>query len=414
MEPLDTLIDPDIERKIIGHLFASGRAFKSLFHPAAKANDFTVPDCRAAFVELETHFGSDCPEEDLQARLWQIAQKYAPIGKSAEEPMPSMKVWIQRLNDLSCRRTLLDLAQKAGEKALNPNCDLKALLDHLIEGAKLLSGRWIDPRREPISDGLMRILAEFEQDYETRGKPRGIPSGFHALDALTSGFMPGNLYLIGGVAGGGKTTFALSIAKRALRENRIKVSFSAIRENIQNLLRPLLWQLSGVESKQIREGRLTHKDFDNLIGTAYELTNGKLDLRVNRKRTLMEIRSQATQLSQGQGLKLLIIDDAERLADETVPFDRVCVRLRALARKRRIPVVAFCKLEHAHRDEYEPWKQTGVYSEQLFELAADTVMRLKQNPNGSTELKVIRNVGGSTGSIQLQFNGQSISFSENE
>lgn len=41
----------------------------------------------------------------------------------------------------------------------------------------------------------------------------GIPSGFVKLDAITKGFQPSNLVLVGGVEGMGKTSFAVSLIR---------------------------------------------------------------------------------------------------------------------------------------------------------------------------------------------------------
>ena len=413
MNSLDSLKDPVLERRLIGHLLSRGKKIRDLYNRALKTNDWTVPDCRAAFVELEALLESDCPDEDLPSRLEKIAQRHALTEMEPDEDAFNQTPWIWRLSDLSCRRSLFNMTQKAGEKALNPNCDLRVLLDNLISESKCISGRWLDPRREPIYEGIIRILEEFERDYSTRGKPLGLPSGFQGLDALTSGFLPGNLYLIAGRSGAGKTAFALSIAMRALRERKVKVSFSVVKENSQDILRPLLLQHSRIASKQFQTGQLTSTDFDRLSSAARELTNGNLDLRFYQKRAMTDVKNQATQLAQISGQRLMVIDDADRLSYDGFPFSQVCENLHALARKQNIPIVAFCKLESDRGDEYEPWKQMkGVYEDQLLEFRADTGMLLRKGIADSAELRVIRNVGRSIGVIPLKFDGEALRFSE--
>ena len=52
-----------------------------------------------------------------------------------------------------------------------------------------------------------------------------MPSGFHELDQLTTGFQNGDLVIIAGRPGMGKTSFALNIMRNAAIDNKKKIGF---------------------------------------------------------------------------------------------------------------------------------------------------------------------------------------------
>lgn len=60
----------------------------------------------------------------------------------------------------------------------------------------------------------------------------GIPSGFHEIDKLTSGWQESDLIIIAARPGMGKTAFTLSMARNISVENNIPVAFFS--RNVSN------------------------------------------------------------------------------------------------------------------------------------------------------------------------------------
>ena len=86
---------------------------------------------------------------------------------------------------------------------------------------------------------LSELTREFKYRLYTIAKRNnginGIPSGFEKLDAITKGFQPSNLILVGGVAGMGKTSFALSLIHKMAIENQCPTAFFSIEMTNQQL-----------------------------------------------------------------------------------------------------------------------------------------------------------------------------------
>lgn len=54
----------------------------------------------------------------------------------------------------------------------------------------------------------------------------GVPSGFHAVDKLTSGWQNSDLIIVAARPGMGKTAFTLSMARNIAVDQNIPVAFS--------------------------------------------------------------------------------------------------------------------------------------------------------------------------------------------
>jgi replicative DNA helicase len=68
-----------------------------------------------------------------------------------------------------------------------------------------------------VTDGLKEMVANLQRRYDADGKVSGVPTGWDSLDALTSGFQPGNLIIIAARPGMGKSAVALQAAIAAGR-----------------------------------------------------------------------------------------------------------------------------------------------------------------------------------------------------
>src|SRR5690606_35907138 len=83
----------------------------------------------------------------------------------------------------------------------------------------------------------------------------GLSTGFPTLDKVTSGFQPGQLILLAGRPGMGKSSAGLQIARHAAEAGGDHVLFVSYEMTRLELLTRMISMAVGVSSKDLRTGR---------------------------------------------------------------------------------------------------------------------------------------------------------------
>lgn len=124
---------------------------------------------------------------------------------------------------------------------------------------------------------LCEIAFEFKERLSNINKTdnsiTGIPSGFEKLDAITKGFQPCSLTLVGGVSGIGKTAFTVSLINKMAFENQCSIAFFSLQMTTQQLMIHLVSQQTSIYVEKLRLGLLNEKEIKLVFQKTAELEN---------------------------------------------------------------------------------------------------------------------------------------------
>lgn len=191
----------------------------------------------------------------------------------------------------------------------------------------------------------------------------GMPTGFKDLDELTSGLQPGDLIIIGGRPGMGKTAFALNIAQNVAVERREPVAIFSLEMSKEQLAMRMLSSESRLDASLVRKGHISKSSWPALTKAAQKLVDAPIFIDDSSALTALEIRAKARRLSkEHKGIGLVVIDylqlmrssvKVERREQEISDISR---SLKALAKELKVPVVALSQLNRQveHRGEKRP------------------------------------------------------------
>ena len=99
-------------------------------------------------------------------------------------------------------------------------------------------------------------IYDLAQHYLTNSYLEAIPTGFKRLDeALGGGFCPGSIYVIGGRPGEGKSSLALSIARRMAFEHGRRVIYLSLEMTSQELIERAVCQTTHKPLEVLKEWR---------------------------------------------------------------------------------------------------------------------------------------------------------------
>jgi replicative DNA helicase len=201
-----------------------------------------------------------------------------------------------------------------------------------------------------LADMLQPTLDEIEAVGATGGMMTGVPTGFSDLDRLLNGLHPGQLIIVAGRPGLGKSTASMDFARNAaIRANCASAIFSLEMSKIEIVMR-LLSAEARVPLHVLRSGQLSDDDWTKLARRMGEISEAPIFVDDTPSMNLMEIRAKARRLKQRHDLKLIVVDylqlmtspkRTESRQQEVADLSR---GLKLLAKEVECPVIAVSQL----------------------------------------------------------------------
>ncbi|HEX4684360.1 MAG TPA: DnaB-like helicase C-terminal domain-containing protein [Gemmatimonadaceae bacterium] len=260
----------------------------------------------------------------------------------------------------------------------------------------------------PLSVLLARV------DAIADGVPSGdtIPCGFLSLDKmLGGGFRRGDLIVLGGDIGSGKSALALAIAIRAaLREAR--VAYLTAEATVDRVLERIIAIEARARIDDLRNGTLDD---------AARANAGAVALRLREHLPLVEridghsIEEFERQLEVLPERDLVVVDSISALAPGLRPLDEeiatVVGRLKGLALQHHVPILAIAPLPHLTArpdrrpilDDFAALGAVKQHADVVLALFRQDMYEPARDIEGATELFVRKNRNGPIGYVDLYF-----------
>lgn len=168
--------------------------------------------------------------------------------------------YAQIVRDKSILRQLISAAESIRAAAYASDTDVKSAIAEAETAIFDISQRNLQGKKGflRLRDVLRDVLSRVEENYD---KPAfgvlGVSSGLSSLDAMTSGFVGGNLIVLAARPSMGKTALAMNMAEAVALSGKPVAVFS-MEMQAHELGERLLASASGVGLKSIRESWTIH------------------------------------------------------------------------------------------------------------------------------------------------------------
>ncbi|MDD7079185.1 MAG: replicative DNA helicase [Prevotella sp.] len=335
-------------------------------------------------------------------------------------------------------RALISYTSGIQTKAFDATTDI----DELMQEAE---GKLFELSQTNMKKDYTQIDPVIKEAYEMLQKAAartdgmsGIPSGFHALDKMTSGWQNSDLVILAARPAMGKTAFALSMAKNIAVDQKIPVAvFSLEMANVQ-LVNRLIVNVCEIKGETLKSGQLKPFEWNQLDFRIKQLTGAPLYLDDTPSLSVFELRTKARRLVREHGVKIIMIDYLQLMNASGMGFgsrqeevSTISRSLKGLAKELNIPILALSQLNRGvenreggdKRPQLSDLRESGA-----IEQDADMVLfihrpeyyKIYQDPEtgrdlrGKAEIIVAKHRNGAVGNVLLSFRGEYARFQNPE
>ena len=277
---------------------------------------------------------------------------------------------------------------------------------------------------------LERVIERTIQmaEREDKNAVTGVATHFHQLDQMTSGLQRGELIIVAGRPGMGKTSFALNIAENVALKNKLPVAVFSMEMTGEQLVQRLLSSVAMVDQGSIKRGDLTHDDMDKMFLAMNELRNAPIHIAETPGINVIDLRARVRRLKDTLGdLGLIVIDYVQimsgmgggRNTNRAQEIADISRSLKSLALELNVPIILLSQLnrEVESRQDKRP-NIADLRESGALEQDADIILLLyrdsyydKESKKGNlSEINIAKNRSGSTGVVELAFIAKSTRF----
>lgn len=440
--------DIDLERAILSACMMSEDAYGSIQGDII-AQDFSLKAHQDIFTAIEL-----CVKNGEPLAL-SFIKKHRKLNEAviAEILNTTAIVDVPRyaleLREKATKRHLLDFAHTIPGK-INENKDITQITDELSKEIFAITNR---TKQGDIKDSetiIDEVLAEFAKQKAAENKDIvGLDTGFDELNHKIKGFKNGDLIIIAARPGMGKTSMGLVFIEQTLRAGGGVVFFSLEMPAVQ-IMQRLISAKTLIPLQRIVTADLNDDEWERVNRACEDYAKSHLFIYDSGYATITNIRMILRRLREmDKSIKLCVVDyiglmtSSNNYVDRHLQVSEISRGLKLLAREQNIPIIALSQLNRSlesrtnKRPMLSDLRESGaieqdadailfVYREDVYleqeekERAARAKLENKEytpkftpHPKQEkTELIIGKNRNGPTGTVDLLFFKDSVSFGE--
>jgi len=370
---------------------------------------------------------------ELVGGAYYISQLTAKVNSAA-----NIETHARIIAEQSIKRELISIASEIQKDAYEDTMDVFQLLDRTERSLFEVSDSHIRKNYDKMSALLHQAIDEIQARKDKKDGLTGVPSGFTALDRITSGWQPSDMVIIAARPGMGKTAFVVSSLRNAAVDWQMPVAIFSLEMSSVQLVNRMISAEAELESEKIRRGDLADYEWEQLLHKTNKLSEAPIFIDDTPALSILELRAKSRRLVSQHGVKLIIIDYLQLMTGDSSKnaggnreqeIASISRALKGIAKELNVPVIALSQLSRAvetrggdKKPQLSDLRESGS-----IEQDADMVMFLYRPEyygitedengmplNGIGELIIAKHRNGKTDTVNLKFIGKFTKFADVE
>ena len=260
--------------------------------------------------------------------------------------------YIKDIEEARILRKLIDVTGQIKDLAFSTDKKIEDILDE--SESKILN--IARNRRSKDFKTVTEVLKKAEENINFLTKNKNevtrISTGFLDFDKYTTGLKEGQLIIVAGRPGIGKTVVATNLASNIAINSKKTVALFNLEMGAEQLINRMIASVGGIDQHKLQTGYFSESDWNKFTKATAELGNAKIYFDDTPSLSIGELKSKCRKLaSSEEGLDVIIIDYLQILTSnknyqgnrqqEVADISR---SLKQLALELKVPIIALAQL----------------------------------------------------------------------
>jgi replicative DNA helicase len=334
--------------------------------------------------------------------------------------------------EMAIKRTLIEVASQIHHDAYEDTTDVFELLDKTEQSVFEISDSNLRKNYDNMKNLMARAIQELQVLKDHKDGLTGVPSGFTALDRITSGWQRSDLVIIAARPGMGKTAFVVSAMRNAAVDFKMAVAIFSLEMASIQLVNRMISAEAELEGEKIKKGQLADHEWAQLVHKTSRLSSAPIFIDDTPALSVLELRAKCRRLKAEHNIQLIVIDYLQLMrgdqgGNREQEIASISRALKGIAKELNVPVLALSQLSRGvetrggdKRPQLSDLRESGsieqdadivmfLYRPEYYKITVDEDGMPTQ---GVGEVIVAKHRNGSTGTAKLKFIGKFTKFAD--
>lgn len=333
------------------------------------------------------------------------------------------------------QRELIRVSSEIQAKSYDDTMDVDDLIDFSESSLFKVAEGNIKKETVPIKPVLNEAIIQIEKARHQKDGLSGVPSGFTALDRITSGWQRTDLVIVAARPSMGKTAFVLSMARNMAVDHNQPTAVFSLEMSALQLVNRLIAAETELGNDKLKTGRLENYEWEHLNRKISNLEKAPIFIDDTPALSIFEFRAKCRRLKMQHNIKAVIVDYLQLMTAGTdgrgsreQEVSTISRSLKAIAKELDIPILALSQLNRSvesregKRPQLSDLRESGA-----IEQDADIVTfihrpeyyGITEDDSGNSligvaEIIIAKHRNGATGDVHLSFKKELAKFSDME
>ena len=335
------------------------------------------------------------------------------------------------------QRELIRVSSEIQNQAFDASVDVADLLDQAQQDVFDIAEGNIKKESAHIRPLADEVINQIIEAGKREDGLSGVPSGFTALDRITSGWQKSDLVIIAARPSMGKTAFILSMTRNMAIDHKAPIAIFSLEMGGDQLVKRMMSSETELGSEKLRSGHLEPFEWEIFHNKIKELVEAPIYVDDTPGLSIYELRSKCRRLKAKYDISCVIIDylqlmtaGSDMKGNREQEVSLISRQLKIIAKELNIPVIALSQLnrgvEQRTGDAKKPML-SDLRESGAIEQDADMVLFIHRPERygitedaegnsllGIADIIIAKHRNGAVGEVQLRFRTQLAQFTDLE